>query len=281
MRLLIVPERRAALDALAIHATTLRIPVVEVEGGTLTALAGFDGHQGVALVARPRAAADVDSILVRARERHEPPLVLVLDSLEDPQNFGTLLRSAEACGAHGVIYPTRRSAPLSPSAIKASAGATEHLVLAAVDDLAGTLADLHGEGLRLVGADEQAALSYADADLRGPLAIIVGSEGRGISGPVRRRLDLVVRIPMRGKIESLNAAVAGSILLFAAAGQRPEPTKGNAVTARPVPAADEQPSGETTTEDTYATAAADSVPAGESVDVNEPDQVEDLLPGDA
>jgi len=223
VRLLIVPERRAALDALAIHATTLRIPVVEVEGGTLTALAGFDGHQGVALVCRPRPAGDVDTILVRARERGEPPFVLVLDSLEDPQNFGTLLRSAEAAGVHGVIYPTRRSAPLSPAAIKASAGATEHLVLAAVDDLAGTLADLHGDGLRIVGADEEASLAFTDADLRGPLAIVVGSEGRGISGPVRRRLDLVLRIPMRGKIQSLNAGVAGSILLFAAAGQRPGP----------------------------------------------------------
>ena len=234
VRLLIVPERRAALDALAIHATTLRIPVVEVEGGTLTALAGFDGHQGVALVARPRPGGDVDSILARARERNETPFVLVLDSLEDPQNFGTLLRSAEATGIHGVVYPTRRAAPLSPSAIKASAGATEHLVLAAVDDLASTLADLHAGGLRLVGADERAALDYADADLRGPLAIVVGSEGRGMSGPVRRRLDMVVRIPMRGKIESLNAAVAGSILLFAAASQRPLPAHRPSTDAAPI-----------------------------------------------
>ena len=93
-------------------------------------------------------------------------------------------------------------------------------------DLAGTLADLHGGGLRLVGADEEASLSYTDADLRGPLAIVVGSEGRGMSGPVHRRLDVTVRIPMRGKIGSLNAAVAGSILLFAAAGQRPETAPG-------------------------------------------------------
>jgi 23S rRNA (guanosine2251-2'-O)-methyltransferase len=221
VRLLIVPERRAALDALAIHATTLRIPVVEVEGGTLTALAGFDGHQGVALVARPRPPVDLDAILARARQRGTPPFVLALDSLEDPQNFGTLLRSAEACGVDGVIYPTRRAAPLSPAAIKASAGATEHLLLAAVDDLPGTLADLHSAGVRLVGADEDAALSYAEADLRGPLALVIGSEGKGISGPVRRRLDLVLRIPMQGRIASLNAAVAGSVLLFAAAGQRP------------------------------------------------------------
>jgi tRNA(Leu) C34 or U34 (ribose-2'-O)-methylase TrmL len=111
---------------------------------------------------------------------------------------------------------------LSPAAIKASAGATEHLLLAPVDDLAATLADLHGDGLRIVGADEEASLSYAEADLRGPLVLVVGSEGRGISGPVRRRLDLALRIPMRGRIASLNAAVAGSILLFAAAQQRPQ-----------------------------------------------------------
>jgi 23S rRNA (guanosine2251-2'-O)-methyltransferase len=224
IRLLIVPERRAALDALAIHATTLRIPVVELEGGSLTAIAGFDGHQGVALVVKPRPQADVDTILAHARERKAAPFVLILDSLEDPQNFGTLLRSAEACGVDGVIYPTHRAAPLSAAAIKASAGATEHLLLAPVEDLAGTLADLHTKGLRIVGADEDASLSYSEADLRGPLAIVVGSEGKGMTGPVKRRLDLAVRIPMRGKIESLNAAVAGSILLFAAAQQRPNAT---------------------------------------------------------
>jgi 23S rRNA (guanosine2251-2'-O)-methyltransferase len=275
VRLLIVPERRAALDALAIHATTLRIPVVEVEGGSLTALAGFDGHQGVALVAKPRPAGDVDAILARARERGEAPFVLVLDSLEDPQNFGTLLRSAEACGAHGVIYPTRRSAPLSPAAIKASAGATEHLVLAAVDDLAGTLADLHGGGLRVVGADEDASLAYTDADLRGPLAVVVGSEGRGMSGPVHRRLDLTVRIPMRGKIASLNAAVAGSILLFAAAGQRPAPQTA---------AQHEKPArNESVPEESAPQESEQSAPASESVaeeSAESPGSGDDLLPGD-
>lgn len=219
--MLVVPERRAALDALVLHATTLRIPVVELEGGTLTSLAGFDGHQGVALVVAERRWATLDEILARARTRGEAPLVLVLDSLEDPQNVGTLLRSAEACGVHGVLFPTRRAAPMTASAIKASAGASEHLLLAPVDDLPGALADLHARGLRIVGSDEAAPLAYRDADLRGPVAIIVGSEGRGVSGAVRRRLDLVVRIPMRGKVASLNAAVAGSVLLFEASAQRP------------------------------------------------------------
>jgi 23S rRNA (guanosine2251-2'-O)-methyltransferase len=225
-RLLVVPERRAALEQLVLHATALRIPVVEVEGGSLTALSGFDGHQGVALVVEPRRWATIEDVLVRARARGEPPFVLVLDSLEDPQNVGTLLRSAEACGVHGVVFPTRRSAPIGPAAIKASAGAVEHLLLVPLDDLGGGLVDLHASGLRLVGADETAPLAYRDADMRGPLALVVGSEGRGIAGHVRRRLDLVVRIPMHGRIGSLNAAVAGSVVLFEAAAQRLVPVPG-------------------------------------------------------
>jgi len=222
-RLLVVPQRREALESLVLHATRLRIPVVEVEGGTLTAVSGFDGHQGVALVVAPRRWASLDDVLAQAAALSEPPLVLVLDSLEDPQNMGTLLRSADACGVHGVIFPTRAAAPLTPSAVKASAGAVEHLLLVPVDDLPGTLVDLRTRGLHLVGTDAEAALSYRDADLRGPVALVVGSEGKGMTGPVRRRLELLVRIPMRGHVGSLNAAVAGSVLLFEAAAQRTAP----------------------------------------------------------
>jgi 23S rRNA (guanosine2251-2'-O)-methyltransferase len=220
LRLLVVPERRASLDQLVLHATTLRIPVVEVEGGTLTAVTGFDGHQGVALVVAPRQWATLDDVIARARSRDEPPLVLVLDSLEDPQNVGTLLRSAEACGVHGVLFPVRRSAPISPAAVKTSAGAVEHLLLVPLEDLGGALVDLHGAGLRIVAGDESAPMAYREADLRGPLAIVVGSEGQGLSATVRRRVDLAVRIPMHGRVTSLNAAVAGSVLLFEAAAQR-------------------------------------------------------------
>ena len=235
-RLLVVPQRRLALEKLVLHATSLRIPVVEVEGGSLTAIAGFDGHQGVALVVAPRQWAGLDDILAVAAVRGEPPLVLVLDSLEDPQNVGTLLRSAEASGVHGAIFPTRRQAPLTPAAVKASAGAVEHLRLAPVDDLPGSLADLHARGLRIVGADGDALLSAREADLRGPIAIVVGSEGRGLGPAVRRRCDLLVRIPMHGRIESLNASVAGSILLYEAAAQRGLPEV--------PPTADPEPAGE-------------------------------------
>ncbi len=219
-RLYVVPERRAALDQIVLHATTLRIPVVEVEGGTITAISGFDGHQGVALVVAPRRWATLADVLALARARGEPPFVLVLDRLEDPQNVGTLLRSAEACGVHGVLFPSRGAAPISPAAIKTSAGAVEHLLLVPMGDLPGGLVDLHARGVRIVGADGDAPLTVREVDMRGPLAIVIGSEGRGLEARVRRRVDVMARIPMRGRVASLNASVAGSVFLFEAATQR-------------------------------------------------------------
>jgi 23S rRNA (guanosine2251-2'-O)-methyltransferase len=220
IRLLVVPQRRQALEKLVLHATNLRIPIVELEGGTLTSLAGFDGHQGIALVTDKRPFASLDDVLARAIERKEAPFVLVLDSLEDPQNFGSLLRTAEASGVHGVLYPTHRQAPLSAAAVKASAGAVEHLLLVPVEDLAEALTDLHVRGLRVIGTDADAPLTARQADLRGPTVVVVGSEGQGLGPAVRRRCDVVVRIPMRGRVSSLNAAVAGSILLYEASSQR-------------------------------------------------------------
>ena len=268
LRLLVVPQRREPLEKLVLHATRLRIPIVELEGGSLTALAGFDGHQGVALVAEPRQLAALDDILARAAERGEPPFVLVLDSLEDPQNVGTLLRSAEAAGVHGVIFPTRRQAPLTPSAIKASAGAVEHLLLSPVDDLAAALAELHGRGLRIAGSESDAPLTVRQSDLRGPLAIVVGSEGQGLGPAVRRRCDLLMRIPMRGAVGSLNAAVAGSILLFEAVAQRdPEGRRQpSAPTPWPTPRRGLVIEGD-------ASPAVDAVSLGLVVDGNEPTEL--------
>jgi 23S rRNA (guanosine2251-2'-O)-methyltransferase len=250
LRLLVVPQRREPLEKLVLHATRLRIPIVELEGGSLTALAGFDGHQGVALVVEPRAFASLDDILARAAERDEPPFVLVLDSLEDPQNVGTLLRSAEAAGVHGVLFPTRRQAPLTPAAIKASAGAVEHLLLAPVDDLAGALAELHGRGLRIAGSEADAPLTARQSDLRGPLAVVVGSEGQGLGPAVRRRCDLLMRIPMRGAVGSLNAAVAGSILLFEAVAQRDPEGKQRRAAGTPWPTPGPRPASPSDNADT-------------------------------
>ena len=244
-RLLVVPQRRQALEKLVLHATSLRIPIVEVEGGTLTSLAGFDGHQGIALVSDRRRFATLEDLLARAIERKEPAFALILDSLEDPQNFGSLLRTAEAAGVHGVVFPTRHQAPLSAAAIKASAGAVEHLLLVPVDDLAEALADLHVHGLRIIGSEAEAPLTARQADLRGPVAIVVGSEGQGLGPAVRRRCDAVIRIPMRGRISSLNAAVAGSILLYEASSQRGGERSPLATDVEPLPEAERLPEVET------------------------------------
>jgi 23S rRNA (guanosine2251-2'-O)-methyltransferase len=273
VRLLVVPERRAALEQLVLHATTLRIPVVEVEGGTITALSGFDGHQGVALVVAPRRWATLDEAMAVARMRGEPPLLLVLDHLEDPQNVGTLLRSAEAAGVHAVIFPTRGSAPLTPAAVKASAGATEHLQLVPLDDLSAGLVDLHTRGLRIVGADGDASLTIRELDLRGPLAIVIGSEGRGLDGRIRRRVDTLARIPMRGRIASLNASVAGSVFLFEAASQRGLAERAPERQDDPVIVDEPAPSGPT---------VRDAEPAGstelEPADAEPSDEQDQLLP---
>ena len=228
VRLLVVPQRREALQQIVLHATTLRIPVVEVDGPLIGQVAGFDGHQGVALVVRRRPDAAPEDLLARAVARGEQPFLLALDGVEDPQNFGSLIRSAEAVGVHGILIGSTGAAPLSPAAIKASAGAVEHLLVARIPDLAEELTALHQRGVRIVGADAEAAHAYRDADLGGPSCLVVGAEGRGLSPAVRRRVDTFVRIPMAGRIASLNAAVAGSILLFEMHGQR-------SATARAVP----------------------------------------------
>jgi len=256
-RLLVVPQRRQALEKLVLHATSLRIPIVEVEGGTLTSLAGFDGHQGIALVSDRRRFATLEDLLARAIERNEPPFALILDSLEDPQNFGSLLRTAEAAGVHGVVFPTRHQAPLSAAAIKASAGAVEHLLLVPVDDLTEALADLHVHGLRVIGSEAEAPLTARQADLRGPVAIVVGSEGQGLGPAVRRRCDAVIRIPMRGRISSLNAAVAGSILLYEASSQRGGERSPLATETELLPEAERPPEGSPVPE---AIAEAESAP---------------------
>ena len=208
---------------------TLRIPIVEVEGGSLTRSPASTATRASPSSSSHAASRRIDEVLARAVERGEPPFVLVLDSLEDPQNVGTLLRSAEAAGVHGVIFPTRRQAPLSPAAIKASAGAVEHLLLAPVDDLAGRPDRPPPRGLRIVGSDADAPLTAREADLRGPLALVVGSEGHGLSPAIRRRCDLFVRIPMRGpdrvaqrRGRGLGAAVRGDRPARPSAGhQRP------------------------------------------------------------
>jgi 23S rRNA (guanosine2251-2'-O)-methyltransferase len=210
------PELRAILDA-AKHA---RLPIDRVPADRMTRIGGFDGHQGVLLEVAERRWSDVEEILAHARASGREPLLLVLEHLQDPTNFGTLLRSAEAAGVDGVVFPERGAAPLSPAAVKASAGASEHLLLARVPTIGEAIHAVKESGLRLVAADQDATASAWESDLRGPLAVVVGSEGSGLSGATKRRCDLLVRFPMAGRVASLNAATAGALLLFEIVRQR-------------------------------------------------------------
>ena len=210
------PELRAITDA----ARRMRLPVDRVPADQMTRLAGFDGHQGVLLEVAERRWADVGEMLAHARSSDRDPLVLVLEHLQDPTNFGTLLRSAEAAGEDGVVFPERGAAPLSAAAVKASAGASEHLLIGRLPTIGEAIHELRVAGLRLVAADQDAPASAWESDLRGPLAIVVGSEGSGLSGATRQRCDLLVGFPMAGRVASLNASTAGALMLFEVVRQR-------------------------------------------------------------
>jgi 23S rRNA (guanosine2251-2'-O)-methyltransferase len=172
-------------------------------------------HQGVALECGDYPYAELEECLALAEERGEPALLLLLDHLQDPQNVGTLLRTAETVGAHGVVIPGRRAAEVTAAVVNASSGATEHLRIAVVTNLAHAMDELQKAGVWVAGVeDDERAKDYDAMDLDMPLALVVGAEGPGLARLTRDRCDFLVRLPMRGQIASLNAAVAGSIVLY-------------------------------------------------------------------
>ena len=155
-----------------------------------------------------------------AQERGEPPLLVVCDGIEDPQNLGAIIRSAETAGAHGVIIPKRRAAGLTAAVARASAGALEHIGVHKATNLSAALDALKKEGVWIFGAEADGTVSLYDADFAGPCAIVIGSEGAGISRLIREKCDFIVSIPMRGKVNSLNASNAAAVLLFEAVRRR-------------------------------------------------------------
>jgi 23S rRNA (guanosine2251-2'-O)-methyltransferase len=172
-------------------------------------------HQGVAAEASPYPYTDLDEVLSFSADQKAPSLFLILDLLQDPQNVGSLLRTAEAVGVHGVAIQRRRAVGVTPAVVSASAGAVEHLHVAQVTNLARALDDLKRHGVWVAGMEAaMGARLYDQADLRGPLALVVGSEGSGLRRLVREKCDFLLRLPMRGRVASLNAAVAGSIALY-------------------------------------------------------------------
>ena len=221
-RVYVAREVRAAPVLREIHeaARLANVPVQTLPRTELDRLLANRNHQGVAAAYRPHPYATLDEIVASAAAAPEPGLVLALDGVQDPGNVGSLLRSAEAAGVHGVVVPRHRAAGVTPTVVRASAGAAEHLAIAQETNLTRTLEWFKRAGYWIVGLDQGAALRYDQLDADRPLVIVVGGEGKGLTRLVREHCDQTIRVPMRGHVSSLNAAVAGAIVLFEVRRQR-------------------------------------------------------------
>src|SRR5204863_3097962 len=225
-RILIADGQRdaPAITAILHEAERRRIPVESVSRHRLEQLSQGAVHQGCLAVVEQRKYATIDQILAFAESKNEAPFLLILDAIQDINNLGSLLRSAEAVGVHGVILPEHRAAEVNATVVKTSAGASEHLLIAQETNLTRAIDFLKKQNIWVVGLAGEAQTEYDRANLTGALALVVGNEGKGIGRLVREHCDLLIKLPIRGHINSLNAAVAGSIALYEALRQR-EQTK--------------------------------------------------------
>ncbi len=205
-----------SLTVIVAEAKKMGIPVVETASEKLDALSCGVNHQGVVAMASVKQYTDVEGILAIAEERGETPLIVIADCIEDPRNFGALIRCAECAGAHGIIIPKRRSCGVTGLVSKTSAGAIEHMAIAKVSNLATTVEELKKKGLWIF-ASEAGATPYYETDFNIPSAIIFGSEGAGVSRLLKEKCDFLISIPMYGKVNSLNVSTAASVILCHAA----------------------------------------------------------------
>lgn len=200
-------------------ARDMGIVISEVDRKKLDDMSTTHSHQGVIAIASPFVYSSIDEILDSAREKGEEPFVVILDEIEDPHNLGSIIRSANVIGAHGIIIPKRRTAYVTAAVAKASAGAVEYTKVAKVTNLNQAIRELKEKGLWIIGTDMDGEVCY-NSNLTGPVAIVIGSEGKGISRLVKENCDGIVRIPMQGEINSLNASVAAGIIMYEIARQR-------------------------------------------------------------
>ena len=206
-------EKSGAVVGIIAKAVERGIPVKEVDRAKLDFISAGAAHQGIIAFVAAKEYCTPDDILKYAEQRGEAPFIIVLDELEDPHNLGAIIRTAECAGAHGVIVPKRRSAGLSYTVSKASAGAVEYMNVARVTNIAATVDELKKRGVWVFGADMNGE-SYTSCDFSGACALVIGNEGKGISRLVREKCDVIVSLPMKGRISSLNASVAAGILMY-------------------------------------------------------------------
>ncbi len=214
-------EREGSINQLLGIAAERGIPITECDRSRLDSLAAGGRHQGIIAIAAERNYSTVDEILEYAAERGEPPFVVVCDGIEDPHNLGAVIRTAECLGVHGVIIPKRRAVGLTTAVAKSSAGALEHMRVAKVTNIASVLDTLKDKGLWVYGADMGENIYYKN-DMRGAVALVLGSEGFGLSDLVKKRCDIIVSIPMYGNVNSMNVSCASAVILSEIAKQRNE-----------------------------------------------------------
>ncbi len=213
-RILYSGDHKGSMSAIMAKAKEAGVLVSEVSKNKLTEITGTQNHQGVAAYVAPKEYASVEDILQKAADKGEAPFVIVLDEIQDPHNLGAIIRTADAVGAHGVIIPKRRSVQLTGVVSKASAGAVEHVPVARVTNIPATLKELKNAGLWIYGTDLSGETPFYGTDLKGSMALVIGSEGFGMGRLTKEQCDFILSIPMVGQVSSLNASVAAGVVMY-------------------------------------------------------------------
>lgn len=213
-------EKHGSIYKILAMAKERKIVIAEVEKSKLDQIAQTPNHQGVIAIVPPFDYCEVEDILELSKQRNEMPFILILDGIEDPHNLGSIIRTAETAGVHGIIIPKRRAASVNSTVSKVSAGAVEHMKIARVNNINETMRFLKEQDVWICGTDMDTDVAYTKQDYRMPLAIVIGSEGFGMSRLVKENCDFLVKIPMKGKITSLNASVSAGIMMYEVVRQR-------------------------------------------------------------
>lgn len=213
-------ERHGSINKIIAIAKEKKVIIVEKYKRQMEEMAQTQNYQGVIAIVPPFEYCQIDDILEEAKSKNEDPFVLILDGIEDPHNLGSIIRTAETAGVHGIIIPKRRAATVNSTVNKTSAGAVEHMKIARVTNISDSIETLKKEGLWICGTDVNTSTYYYDQDLTGAIGIVIGNEGNGMSEKVKKNCDFLVKIPMKGKVMSLNASVSTGIIVYEAVKQR-------------------------------------------------------------
>ena len=213
-------EKKGSINKIIAIANEKKVIIVEKDKKQMDLMAQTENYQGVIAVVPPFDYCEVEDILEEAKQRKEPPFILILDGIEDPHNLGSIIRTAETAGVHGIIIPKRRAASVNSTVSKVACGALEHMKIARVNNISDTISKLKDKGIWVCGTAIDAERYYYDQDLTGPLAIVIGNEGKGMGELVKKNCDFLVKIPMKGKVTSLNASVSTGIIVYEAVKQR-------------------------------------------------------------